>query len=66
MNFAQAFAASAPTVGGLPLATFLDLQQMVVDGCLSALIAAELDLQVLKDHAEDVVDLALRKARQSK
>lgn len=64
MNFAQAFATPAPTIGGLPLATFMDLQQMLIDSHTTVLVSLELERQLLQDRAENIVDLALRKARQ--
>jgi hypothetical protein len=66
MNFAQAFAMNAPTVGGLPLATFRNLQQMVIDGHTAVLMSLDIESQLLeqmRDDAEHIVNVALRKAR---
>ena len=63
MNFAQAFAMQQPTIGGLSLEAVMDLQQMLIDGQLAVLVSLEIERQQLQDNAEDIVDLALRKAR---
>ncbi|MGE8465273.1 MAG: hypothetical protein ACN6QE_03935 [Pseudomonas putida] len=63
MTFADQILAVQPTIGGLPLATILDLQQMLIDGQLAVLVSLEIERQQLQDNAENIVDLALRKAR---
>ncbi|MFF7863429.1 hypothetical protein [Pseudomonas monteilii] len=66
MTFADQILAVQPTIGGLPLATIIELQQMLIDGHTAVLVSLDAEMQMvqqMQEEAEQIVNAALHKAR---